>query len=106
LLKKRFQYFIFLGSFNFFVSIGKDLEITLFYFLQVVKNCLADIKSEREVVSADQVPEPSPTNPVQWKSVPKLSYGPNKKYPHLSKAVEVQTLQTRTAVQSSSYFNT
>jgi len=91
LLKKRFQYFIFLGSFNFFVSIGKDLEITLFYFLQVVKNCLADIKSEREVVSADQVPEPSPTNPVQWKSVPKLSYGPNKKYPHLSKAVEVKT---------------
>merc|ERR1712123_431711 len=26
----------------------------------------------------------------QWKSVPKLSYGPNKKYPHLSKAVEVK----------------
>merc|ERR1712128_279936 len=62
----------------------------VYYDLQVVKNCLADIKSEREVVSADQVPEPSPTNPVQWKSVPKLSYGPNKKYPHLSKAVEVK----------------
>merc|ERR1712198_684269 len=30
-------------------------------------------------------------DPLPWKTLPKLSYGPNKKYPHLSKAVEVKS---------------
>ena len=58
--------------------------------MQVVKNSLADIQAERRVSTTDNLPDPSPTEPLQWKSVPKLSYGPNKKYPHLSKAVEVE----------------
>jgi len=59
--------------------------------LEVVKNCLADIQAERKAATSDDLPEPSPTEPLQWKALPKLSYGPNKKYPHLSKAVEVKS---------------
>ena len=57
---------------------------------QVVKNSLADITAEREVPHEDQIPQKTSTDPLPWKTLPKLSYGPNKKYPHLSKAVEVK----------------
>merc|ERR1712013_703539 len=73
-------------------SLCKDLNERLRFLveMEVVKNSLADIQAEQRVATTDNLPDPSPTEPLQWKSVPKLSYGPNKKYPHLSKAVEVK----------------
>ena len=34
--------------------------------------------------------EPSDSDPKPWKPPPKLSYGQHKKYPHLSRAVDVK----------------
>ena len=58
--------------------------------LQVLKKGLQDVKSSRPPVD-DEVPSSPQCDPKPWKQPPKLSYGPNKKYPHLSKAVEVKT---------------
>ena len=54
---------------------------------------MADIEAERELIEEDRLPEKSEVPITPWKTLPKLSYGPNKKYPHLSKAVEVLELQ-------------
>jgi len=71
-------------------------RLKLLVNLEVVKNCLSDISPLREVLNSDHssLPPNKPTErlkPPQWKTPPTLSYGVNKKYPHLSKAVEVKT---------------
>eukprot|EP00092_Neocalanus_flemingeri_P009559 GFUD01010288.1.p1 GENE.GFUD01010288.1~~GFUD01010288.1.p1 ORF type:complete len:573 (+),score=99.99 GFUD01010288.1:78-1796(+) len=69
-------------------------RLQLLVEMEVVKNSLADIKAEGEVINQDKLPEPSSSQPLEWKSPPKLSYGPNKTHPHLSKAIEVKSSKT------------
>jgi len=67
--------------------------------LEVVKNCLSDVKELRSKIDDSEIP-PNPPEPTErlvpegWKKPPKLSYGSNKKYPYLSKAVDVKTSPT------------
>ena len=56
-----------------------------------VQKSLSDVSSQRnETLIPEVLPEKPENPPKAWKSPPKLSYGPNKKYPHLSKALEVK----------------
>ena len=57
--------------------------------MQVVRNSLADISRQRESPKAEDIPAPTEEKKPPAKSLPQLSYGANKKYPHLSKAIEV-----------------
>ena len=57
--------------------------------LQVVRNSLADIARLRESPKDEKVPQPTEEKKPPRKDLPQLSYGANKKYPHLSKAIEV-----------------
>ena len=57
--------------------------------LQVVRNSLADIVRLRERPKDENIPEPTDEKKPPRKDLPQLSYGANKKYPHLSKAIEV-----------------
>merc|ERR1711892_539306 len=69
-------------------------RLTFLVEMEVVKNSLADIKAEGEVICKDKIPEPSASEPLEWKTPPKLSYGPSKKYPDLSKAIEGKSSKT------------
>ena len=64
-------------------------RLTLLLGMEVVTNSLADIKAEREAVTGEAIPVRPDKEPNPWRPPPKLSYGANKKYPHLSKALEV-----------------
>ena len=77
-------------------------RLSLLLGMEVVTNSLADIRSEREAVKGEAIPERPDTEPKPWKAPPKLSYGANKKYPHLSKALEVCILTEKV---SCSIFN-
>ena len=57
--------------------------------LQVVRNSLADIVRLRERPNDEKLPQPTDEKKPARKDLPQLSYGANKKYPHLSKAIEV-----------------
>ena len=57
--------------------------------LQVVRNSLADIVRLRERPSSENLPAPTDEKKPPRKDLPQLSYGANKRYPHLSKAIEV-----------------
>ena len=57
--------------------------------LQVVRNSLADIARLRESPKEENLPQPTEEKKPPRKDLPQLSYGANKKYPHLSKAIEV-----------------
>ena len=57
--------------------------------LQVVRNSLADIARLRESPKDENIPQPTEEKKPPRKDLPQLSYGANKKYPHLSKAIEV-----------------
>ena len=67
-------------------------RLSLLLGMEVVANSLAEIRSEREAVKGEAIPERPDTEHKLWKAPPKLSYGANKKYPHLSKALEVCNL--------------
>ena len=59
---------------------------------EVVKTSLSELSVQREAVTEDvllDLPE-NDTNQKPWKPPPKLSYGVHKKYPHLSKALDVR----------------
>ena len=60
--------------------------------LQVVRNSLADIVRLRERPSDEKLPAPTDEKKPPRKDLPQLSYGANKKYPHLSKAIEVSRI--------------
>ena len=71
-------------------------RILLILEQEIVKTKLAELKLEKdEAVTEEVLPEkPDPEAVIKpWKTLPKLSYGPHKKFPHLSKAIEV-TLTT------------
>ena len=58
---------------------------------EVVKTSLSELSVQEEDVTEDvllDLPE-NDNNPKPWKPPPKLSYGVNKKHPHLSKALDV-----------------
>ena len=63
------------------------LYITISF--QVVRNSLADITRLRERPKDGDLPDPTDEKKPPRKDLPQLSYGANKKYPHLSKAIEV-----------------
>ena len=67
-------------------------RLSLLLGMEVVTQSLAEIRAEREAVTGEAVPERPNTEPKPWRAPPKLSYGVNKKYPHLSKALEVCSL--------------
>jgi len=69
-------------------------RLSLLLGMEVVANSLAEIRSEREAVKGEAIPERPDTEHKLWKAPPKLSYGANKKYPHLSKALEVKFSKT------------
>ena len=59
---------------------------------EIVKTKLAELSIEKdEAVTEEVLPQkPDPEAVIKpWKTLPKLSYGPHKKFPHLSKAIEV-----------------
>ena len=75
-----------LEKFSLCQSHAQRLEILL--GLEIVRSSLAGIKSG-EAVTGEAVPVKPESEPKPWKTPPKLSYGSHKKYPHLSKALEV-----------------
>ena len=60
--------------------------------LQVVRNSLADIATLRDRPKDENIPQPTDEKKPPRKDLPQLSYGANKKYPHLSKAIEVRPI--------------
>ena len=54
-----------------------------------MRNSLADITRLRERPKDGDLPDPTDEKKPPRKDLPQLSYGANKKYPHLSKAIEV-----------------
>lgn len=59
--------------------------------IQEVRTILEKISLLRPNPAAPSCSSPSQQNFSQWTEAPPLSYGANKKYPHLSKAVEVKS---------------
>ena len=58
---------------------------------QTVQKSLSELSTQRnETLIPEVLPEKPENPPKAWKAPPKLSYGPNKKYPHLSKALDVK----------------
>ena len=58
----------------------------------MVRNSLADITRLRERPKDGDLPDPTDEKKPPRKDLPQLSYGANKKYPHLSKAIEVRPI--------------
>jgi len=59
--------------------------------MEVVRNCLSEITSSSTAQPEESIPSSTIEAKQTQKMPPKLSYGSSKKYPHLSKAVEVKS---------------
>ena len=58
----------------------------------VVKTSLLELYRREQNVIEENLPTKPETEPKPWKELPKLSYGPHKKFPHFSKALEVRIM--------------